>query len=70
MAETKRNVGFGVTVTDWGAPEYLDGALMQFMVTVESEGVIGNCLAYFGSREDANLFAEVKAQQIHGKAAP
>jgi nitrous oxide reductase accessory protein NosL len=68
--EIKRQhlMGKGVTVTDWGKPEYLDGAQMQFMVTVEQLGSVGSCLAYFGEESDALLFAQVKAEELELEA--
>lgn len=48
-----------VTLTDWGAPELLDGARMQYMVSIENG--IGACLAYFSNEEDAKQFAEFKS---------
>lgn len=65
MAETqKTDFGAGVILSDWGTAEYLDGAMMQFMVTIERKGGIGGCLAYFGDKEDAELFAKAKAAQL------
>lgn len=40
-------------VVDYGKPEYLDGALMQYTVDVQKR-----TLAYVGEKEDAELFAE------------
>ncbi len=63
----KTDFGHGVTLNDWGTREYLDGAQMQFMVTIERQGTIGSCLAYFGEKEDAELFAKAKAEQVSAK---
>lgn len=42
-----------LTVKDWGRPEYLDGAQMQYAVTNEKTWSI----AYVGNLADAELFA-------------
>jgi hypothetical protein len=70
MSETTRtDIGKGVTITDFGQPERLDGAEMQFMVTDES-GRLGCCLAYFGTQEDAELFALAKVAQSQLEEPP
>lgn len=57
----RADFGSGVTLHDWGEPEYLDGAQMQYMVTRESKHGVGACLGYFGRKDDAELFAAAKA---------
>ena len=57
--DKKINFGGNIVLTDWGAPDYLDGARMQFMVTEEIG--FGRCLGYFSKKEDAELFARAKA---------
>ena len=55
-----------VTISDWGEPEYLDGAQMQYMVTIEAVGSVGACLAYFSDFKDAEMFARAKSEQLAG----
>jgi len=43
------------TIVDWGAPDYLDGAQMQFSVRSTKDDVT---LAYFAHGRHARLFAE------------
>lgn len=69
MSSKKTKFGRSVVLTDWGQPEYLDGAVMQFMVTQEKRGGIGAPLGYFGEKEDAELFAFAKAELLARKKA-
>jgi len=59
----------GVTLIDWGQPEYLDGARMRFLVTDEKRGGMGTPLGYFGAKADAELFAFAKAELLARKKA-
>lgn len=47
----------GVKVVDYGEPEYLDGAMMQFAV----HGKDAMALGYFTFKADAELFARTRA---------
>lgn len=59
------NVGQNISVEDYGEPQYLDGAQMQFSVTAKKRGDnYGMSVAYFYSKADARLFAEAKALSI------
>lgn len=53
----------GVSIADHGAPEYLDGARMQFTVCLGARYPTGRTLAYFDDEEDALLFAKAKARR-------
>ena len=60
MAKRKETKLGPVSVTDWGTPEYLDGAQMQFMVTYKKRGDrFDRCAAYFAELEHAIAFAEL-----------
>jgi hypothetical protein len=52
---TEKEYPGGIVVQDWGKPEYLDGAQMQYAV-VGKKGT-----AYFSNKEDAHLFAKAKS---------
>jgi hypothetical protein len=51
---TKIQYKNGVILIDWGKPEYLDGAQMQYHV--ETKGY--EHAAYFSNKEDAEMYAE------------
>lgn len=55
MKTTEKKFGKRIVLVDYGQPEYLDGALMQYVVR---EG--RDYLAYFGELADAELFARAK----------
>lgn len=74
MTDTKYTA-FGVkgslaVVADYGEAEYLDGVLMQYAVA-NSAGVHPGyrSFAYFGTEEDAVLFAKAKARQLKKERA-
>lgn len=46
----------GIVVKDWGKPEYLDGAQMQYAVFGKK-----GTEAYFTNKKDAHLFAKAKS---------
>ena len=52
-----------VTIKDYGKAEYLDGAQMQYTVR-DGKYAGGGCLAYFGERADAELFAKAKGVKV------
>jgi len=53
---TEKEYPGGIIVVDYGQPEYLDGARMQFRVTDR----LRTC-AYFACKSDAELFAKARA---------
>ena len=55
----------GVLLEDAGRPEYLEHAQMQYSVYFKGAGTPpwGETIAYFGSEEDALLFAKAKARR-------
>ena len=50
-----------VYVTDFGAEEYLDGAMMRYSVESRRKYPNGETLAYFSHEAHARLFAEALA---------
>lgn len=68
---TRKEQKFGrVTMVDWGEPEYLDGAMMQFMVEFKKRGdEWSRCAAYFADREHALAFAQMLAGKITHEAS-
>lgn len=50
-----------VTVTNFGRPEYLDGARMQYAVGNNSKGTF----AYFAKAIHAKVFAEVISETVY-----
>lgn len=47
------------TVVDYGQPEYLDGAQMQYNVVLRKRGEASQYLAYFAEEAHAFAFAEL-----------
>lgn len=52
-----------ITVKDYGRPEYLDGAQVQFMV-LRGDYPAGNVIAYVDNRDDALKIAQLFGDEV------
>ena len=52
-----------VTIRDWGSPEYLDGAQMQYCIVI-GEYPKGETVAYCDSLEVARVIANALGNQV------
>jgi hypothetical protein len=63
----KTKVGWA-TIVDYGQPEYLDGAQMQFSVEYKPrKSQYPQTAAYFGEKEHAEIFARALNEHLRGK---